>query len=797
MKKYLSVILSIALLACNAHKEEEAFSLKSGLRNIVHIDGVKQNGDYLYVTAGDKLYSIGNQYGEFPDVGFHVQGEMGGVWQHPIKLLDTYTLTIKEEANNASRTLSKCHQFTAFPFANQFRYDENELNMVITRTDFVTDSLPVLVVEYQIHNKASGDRKLNLSFDVNTDLSPVWLGERCNMIDSRDKLIDDIKDNTVLVKDSLNNWYVGITSETGGVTVSDVQPSPQKGQGVSLKINVPQLLFAPQEKKTIRFYISGSIKDPQEITRNLASAKNGIEKLFDKKKRRYDEIDKTAAITIPDTLMMQAYRWGKYNTDWLVREIPGMGRGINAGLPDYPWYFSNDQGATISGILGTRDPQLFYDSWAMLLRISNEASNNSGGVIHEVSTNGIVYAKDRMEESQEFIITAWNIFRWTGNKEFLKTYYDQGKKVWEFLKPHTNSNLYVKGAGGTEIGGLNDEMLDVAVWTQVFFKTMAQMAIVFDELAVSEDFAAKAETLKQNINNDWWIPSENRYADFRADKKKALQLIDTALKDRIKDGRNLWAKKKLTELKQQILSGEYKGNGYVVFYNPTLGPLLEDIADETRGKCVLKGMEFFTNKFGMYIVGIARPDDITLDEGSVAHRLNGDFNYNEAIMPAATSGLAIAELKYNGADAAMKYINQYLNNFSFATPGSTYEVSPDYGMFVQAWNVCAINIPLIHYMFGVNPDAYNKTILFKPDMPSAWNFAKLENLLIGDNKLTIDFKRDGNVQIYKIISTQDNWNFNFAMPHNGKSIKVNGKDAVKNDDVIRFSGKENTIEVLN
>jgi hypothetical protein len=39
-----------------------------------------------YVTAGDRAYLTGNQDGNFPDMGDHMPGEMGGLWLHPIKL---------------------------------------------------------------------------------------------------------------------------------------------------------------------------------------------------------------------------------------------------------------------------------------------------------------------------------------------------------------------------------------------------------------------------------------------------------------------------------------------------------------------------------------------------------------------------------------------------------------------------------------------------------------------------------------------------------------------------------------
>ena len=88
------------------------------------------------------------------------------------------------------------------------------------------------------------------------------------------------------------------------------------------------------------------MKNETEIQENLRVAKENLKDLYEQKRLRYEEIDRTAAITIPDTLLMTAYQWGKYNSDWLVRDVPGLGNAMSAGLPDYPWFFSNDQSIT-------------------------------------------------------------------------------------------------------------------------------------------------------------------------------------------------------------------------------------------------------------------------------------------------------------------------------------------------------------------------------------------------------------------------------------------------------------------
>src|SRR5215207_5798055 len=50
-----------------------------------------------YVTAGDRAYVSGFQDGRFYAQGWHVTGEMGGVWSQPLKLVDGVWFGIGDE----------------------------------------------------------------------------------------------------------------------------------------------------------------------------------------------------------------------------------------------------------------------------------------------------------------------------------------------------------------------------------------------------------------------------------------------------------------------------------------------------------------------------------------------------------------------------------------------------------------------------------------------------------------------------------------------------------------------------
>ena len=785
------ILFFIVLLSCNKNEIKE-YAIADEISKMTSIEGKKGNGDYLYITSGSKLYSIGNQKGNFPEVGFHVEGEMGGIWSHPIKLLDGFNVEILDK--DFSARLTKCNKFVAYPLASQFQYSVNQLGLKVIRTDFVPDHSATMVVEYKIINTTASTKNFSFKLNIDSDLRPVWLGEQNGMKDGKDNVYRfDKKTNTLILKDSLSPWFAGIALEGKNVSFLGNEKSKLKGNGTTVSLQ-KTIVLEGNKTQIVRFYISGSIHNPEQTIAELNTTEKNLKKLIKQKIARYKEIDNTATIKIPDTKLEEAYKWGKYNTDWLVRDIEGLGRGLSAGMPDYPWFFSNDQASSFEAIVGTRDPKIFYESWDMIKKASDKFNSNSGRIIHEMSTNGVVSDKGRMEESQGFINAAWEIFLWTGNIDFLKTYYVHGEKVWKFLQENDkNNNLYVEGNGGVEIQGLNDEMLDVAVGTQKFLLTMSEMSNVFGEKEKSLEFKQKADLLQKKINEDWWIPSEKRYGDFIADNDKVVKLIDAAIKERTFADRNQWAIKKLNSLKEKVIKGEYNDKSYCVFYNGGgILPLVAGIADDEKARQMLESVGFFTNKFGLYIAGIARPDDITLEEKSIAYKLNHKFNYNEAVMPSGTSKMIYAECKYGTPDSAMKYINKLMETYSYATPGTTYEISPDYGMFLQAWNIGGINTPLIHYFFGVHPNAYYKTVNLKPNFPKKWGYAQLKNILIGNNKLSIDYKKDNqNRCTYTIKSQKKNWKILFEVPKNAKDTELNG--VIIKSSTIEFKGLENTL----
>jgi len=99
-----------------------------------------------YVTAGDRAYLIGTQDGKFPDMGSHVAGEMGGLWLHPIKLIDGFWADVTDLATNQDTALSETTEFVNYPYGNQFKYGPVMDSLEVERFQFSPDGQAGVIV---------------------------------------------------------------------------------------------------------------------------------------------------------------------------------------------------------------------------------------------------------------------------------------------------------------------------------------------------------------------------------------------------------------------------------------------------------------------------------------------------------------------------------------------------------------------------------------------------------------------------------------------------------------------------
>lgn len=788
------IFLGLGLLfSCQSEPKKEP--LAALLKDVEGISGNKEYMASPYVTAGDRVYMVGHQDGTFPDLGFHVEGEMGGIWNHPIKLMDGFTVAIAMD--DASYCLDDADEFINYPVANKHIFNSQIPGLEIERFHFVPDGREGMVIEFEIRNVDKSKKSLLFEFIGHTDLLPAWLGERVGMIDQEDNLEFDKQRQAWRGKDDGNEWYVlfgsGRDSRHREEASATCNYTPQ-GSGKAGKLSY-ELSISPEKSEILTFYIAGSYKSQEELEKTYDLLQQYSDTYLKDKITHYRKIAEKSKVTIPDKELEKAFEWVKYNTEWLVREVPEIGRGLGAGIPDYPWWFGVDNEYTLKGAIATGRKDLVYHTIELIHKLSE--SNGNGQVIHEVSTNGVIFNPGNINETPQFASLIWWVYQWTGDKEFLEKYYPfiiQGM-TWLMEENDEDGNLFPDGYGMMEIHGLESEMIDVAVYTQKAFDDVSKMAKILEDQENADKYRELAEELKIKINEEFWVEEFSSYADFIGTTAEALQMINAAI-IRADTLDKPWAVEELQATKKKLQTyPRSRKSGFVMFHNWVVNtPMEMGIADKDKAIKALDKAERFVNPFGVFVTGIDRDDASEYEDGSFSG--SKVFSYTGAVMTLPTGVQAVAENNYGRPDKALDYLKRMTRSFSYALPGSIYEVSPDYGMMAQAWNLYAYAVPIVTQFFGIQPDAGNKTIHIKPILPSSWNEAKIENVVIGDNEISITYEViDGELKA-EIRQKKGDWKIKFEVPEaaKGKTL-LNGKETEPKQGALVFDGSKNIIEI--
>ena len=767
--KLTLTVLVCALCACAGNNEGGTMRFENILNHGPSITGKSEYLKSPFVTAGDLLYLVGYQDGSFPEIGWHIQGEMGGIWDHPIKLMDGIGFDLVWPDD--SIPLIDAQTFVNYPMANKHVFNLPQKDLRIERWQFVPDHLEGVSIQLVIENLSQKPQQFKLNFRGDVDLRPTWLGEKTNMLDHPDELFYQSNLDAWVGKDEANPWFVVYGGETGSTSHSLVESS-QAGHGKSSSQSY-QVSLEAQGTSVLNFTVAGSYHSQEQAVATFEVIQQNWYTLLEQKSDRYHSLANMSRLTIPNKQMEQTFEWLKYNCDWLVRNVPEIGTGIMAGIPDYPWWFGVDSEYALKGYMAIGREDVVRSTIKLLDSISN-AVNGNGKILHEVSTNGAVFNPGNINETPQFASLIWEVYRWNGDRQFLEKYFPTIKRglAWLLDENDSDDNLFPEGFGMMEIHGLNSEMIDVASYTQRAFADAAKMAEELGEEELASKYLEISLDLNRKINEEFWSGPFESYADFIGTDQQALKLIDEAIV-RADTLNKPWAVDELENTKVTIMKDpSAKPRPFVTHHNWVVNtPMEMNIADSAKAHKALETASKFVNPFGVFVTGIDRDESAGADEGSFEG--SKVFSYTGAVMTLPTGVQVVAENNYGRPDKALDYLERMTRSFSYALPGSMYEVSPDYGMMAQAWNIYAFAVPIVQQFFGLEPYAAKKQIIIRPTMPASWYEASLENVQVSENEVDIFYKRTDDHLWMKVSQTKLDWTLKVVIPQDKPVIEIN------------------------
>jgi hypothetical protein len=105
-------------------------------------------------------------------------------------------------------------------------------------------------------------------------------------------------------------------------------------------------------------------------------------------------------------------------------------------------------------------------------------------------------------------------------------------------------------------------------------------------------------------------------------------------------------------------------------------------------------------------------------------------------------------------------------------------------------------VPLIQYVFGIQPDAVNRTVVLDPQLPSGWEDVSIADLPVGSNVISLSRSRTDEGIEYRVDAREDGWTFVLkgkALP--GARYYRNGRPVSVASDGLRLTGRTNRVLV--
>jgi len=694
--------------------------------------------EHPYVTAGNRVYSVATQHGEFPEIGWRQPSEMSGVWDHPIKLLDGFWLGITFGPFNPANPVGKVRWLTQ---ASRWRMTPGQVEITyqlpkleVIRHEYGVDDYEGLLVRLELINRSRKPLPLTLHFLARTDLRLAWLGkERLLWRDGRDEALYLDELACIVASNTANPAYVlfGAQRRPTAVTIGNELWATQQteGQGISGRLSY-QLTLPASSTEEVVFQIAGSNRSSEDAIATFQHLQAESDALCTRQRQRYEQVLARNALHSNDELMDTAFGWAKVTLQMLERNVPGIGQGIAAGLPDYPWWFGNDTAYATLPLVASGQFELALNSLRTLVRHS-EAVNGDGAVVHEILTQGRVHHNGMLVETLLFTRACYHAFRWTGDRAFLQEVYGFCKRglLDVVLGKHDlDGTLCARGSGLVDTRelqhGAGMKTLDIAAYTYEALLCLAELAAEANDADLVPELREKAQRLRAFVNTAWWIEEEGLYGDIYTSADTLA-----ASHQKLRAEKSLWADD-LAEMERSAalltrFADQHTSNNtdlkrerpWLLKHMIAATPMETGLATSKHADRAFRRLESgeFNGPWGIYL----NPETLRVS----------------MVLP--NSLMAAAEAQYGRVDQALAYCYKIAGTISHRMPGAYSDISPDGGCFIQAWASYGIIWPVVHSFLGFRPDAANHRAHFVPQLPGSWHTARLQDVRVGSARMNL------------------------------------------------------------
>lgn len=647
--------------------------------------------DTMFTSTGRRIYVLGDIDGRFrprsnpydlyslgrPHPDDPLAEKLQGVWAQPVKGMAGYAYMLR--VNGEQWALQDAASFTqSFAFV-EFQYRRGPL--LALRCDFAAQDLPILFTTLWLKNEGEEPLEIEAALSVEFDLQDAWFTHLAEQRNTGH--IITVEENRLVARSAVlpDRWVAAAGSQppAGGLTKA-VLSGENTGEFVII------VRLEPGEEVSLPFALV--VESQGGAPAALALLEDGLarhEVLLAEKIALYEDIrNRGPRLGSPDLALNAAFDLAQANLQMLEAESPGMERYFYAGLEMFPFWFSNDGAYSVPGLAAGG-----FSASARNHVLIGLKNLQNGRVPHQISPSGKVAFAGNAQETPQWVMSIWDAYRWTGDREFLARLYPgalQGMFGYVLGAIDPDGDGYPSGPGMVEVEGMGAEKLDTAAYTWSALNVLALMAGVLGDVENAVLARSRADQIAARFDADWWDEPSGTYAMSLEDPGNARRQVPH------------WAV--IVPLEVGLASNEHAA--------ATFSTLRKE----------------YLNRWGL------------------KHTVGDD----ERVWTLPTATLSRAAYLYGEFQLGEEMLRHLADTLQHGSIGLFHELIPQGACIIQLWSAATFIRGIVEDLLGISVDAPGHSLRTTPRIPAGWDGVKLANLAFGDHCVSLRVE-SGRVQV--------------------------------------------------
>ncbi len=448
--------------------------------------------------------------------------------------------------------------------------------------------------------------------------------------------------------------------------------------------------------------------------RQLAALNDRVVELCQKTQDYYARFfDTRLTSETPDPEFDRALRWAAVAIDQgRVRFhdetglVAGYYTSADSARPGYGWFFGRDALWTSYAVNSYGDFELTRQALEFLIR----RQRADGKIMHEYSqTADLVdwkstpYFYAAADSSPLFVMAMEDYVSSSGDLAFLRRHWEAVKRAYAFTRAHESGGIYEnsEGSGWVESWpqGMPHQEIYLAALDQQSADAMSRLAALLNDEPSATEARRKAGVIRGKLESEYYAAAEKFYA-FSRNADGSLDRTATIFPS------VAWWTGRLALPRADAMLGRWASSEFSTDWGT------RDISQRTS---------FY--------------DPISYHQGSIWPLFTGWVSLAEYRAGRPLSGYAHlmqnADLTWTGD---LGGVTELLSGEFFQPLGRSSSH--------QVWSSAMVLTPALRGLFGLAWNAPARVLRVAPNLPAAWDRARLHNVPLGDSRLEVEFTRD-------------------------------------------------------